>query len=123
MREQALCGWLVLAKVPDRPVLRNKWREPSLGPRRHAVRPQLLGNLGRIALGYRPRAWWVHYERTLAGDEPLVVGGVVPGGSLRREELGTALVVVERLPHGISFDHDPLVLRSEERRVGIEFQS
>ncbi len=66
--------------------------------------PQLLGDLGRVALGHRPRAGRVHDQRALARHQPLVVRGVIPRRHIGRQERHQPLVVVERLAHGIALD-------------------
>ncbi len=62
--------------------------------------------LRRIAFGDGPGARRVHDQRAFAGDQPLVVGGVVPGRRVRRQELRELLVIVERLADGVCLDGD-----------------
>ncbi len=104
--EQALGRRLVLAEVPDAPEVGQERRVAPLRTGRHAVGPQLLGDLRRVALGDRPGARRVHDQRALAGDQILVVGGVVPGRRVRRQPLRQLLVVFERLAHRIRLDGD-----------------
>ena len=106
MQQQALGRRLVLAEVPDAPEVRQERREAALRARREAVRPALLGDLRRIALGDRPGARRVHDQRALARHQPLVVGGVVPGRRVGRQERGQLLVVVERLADRVGLDRD-----------------
>src|SRR5262249_55871944 len=85
--QQAFGRRFVLAKRPDTPKEREEWTKAPFRARRHAMRPALLGNLWGVALGHRPRARWIHDQRTPTGDEPFVVGGVVPGRRVCRKEL------------------------------------
>ena len=86
MPQQALGRRLVLAEVPDAPEVRQERCKASVRAGREAVRPALLGDLRRVALGDGPGARRVHDQRTVAGHQPLVVGAVVPGRRIRREE-------------------------------------
>ena len=106
MGEQALGRRLVLAEVPDAPEERQERREAALRARRHAVGPALLGNLRRVALGDGPGARRVHDQRAAAGDQPLVVGAIVPSGRIRRKEPGHPRIEFERLAHRVGLDRD-----------------
>src|SRR5262245_15975813 len=120
MNEQALGCRLVFAEVPDAPEERQKRCEASLWTRGHAVCPQLLRDLWRIAFGHRPGAWWVHDQRTPTWHEPLVIGGVVPTRCIRREELSAAFVIVECLPHAVTLHRNLLVGIDQHRSEGVE---
>ena len=85
--KQALGRFLVLGELPDAPEVGKEGREAALRTDREAVGPALLGDLRRVALGDRPGARRVHDQGAPAGDQPLVVGGVVPGR--RRPAAGT----------------------------------
>ncbi len=82
---------------------RNGAKRP-FGPDREAVGPALLRDLRRVALGNRPGARRIHDHRALAGHQPFVVRGVVPGRHIRRQEGDQLLVEFERLPHLVGLD-------------------
>src|SRR5258708_13708706 len=70
------------------------------------MRPALLRNLRRIALGDCPGTWRVHDESAAAGYKPLVVGGVVPGRRILGIELRQLHAVLERLADRIGLHRD-----------------
>src|SRR6202035_4712210 len=91
-----------------------------IGWRRRMEGPQLLGDLGRIALGYRVGAWRVLNQGGLAGDQRLVVRGVVPGPDALREKPDQLLEVFEHLPGRVGLDRDVTLLIDQLRAVGGE---
>ena len=120
MHQQALGRRLVLAEVPDAPEERQERREATLGSGREAVRPALLGDLRRIALGHRPGARRVHDQRALTRHQPLVVGSVVPRRHVARHGRHQLLVVLERLTDLVVLDHDFTLGVDEDGAVGME---
>ena len=68
------------------------------------MRPALLGDLRRVTLGDCPGAGRVHDHCALAGNQPLVVIGVVPSRYIRGQERDQLLVKFERLPNRVSLD-------------------
>jgi len=65
------------------------------------VRPELLGDLGRVALGHRPRTRRVRDEGGLARNQESVVRGVV---HVDRQHGHQLLVELERLAHRVALD-------------------
>src|SRR5947209_4362819 len=106
MHQQALGGGLVLAEAPDRPEIRQEWPKPALRSCRKPVGPALLRDLGRIPLGNRPSARWIHDQGASAGDQPLVVRGIIPGRRVWRIKGGDTPAVVERLSNAVGLDRD-----------------
>ena len=104
--KEALGRCLVLAEVPGAPEERQTRCEASVGARRHAMRPASLGDLRCVPLGDGPGARRVQDQRTAAGDQPFVVGGVVPGRCIRGQKPGQAGVVIESLAYGVGLDRD-----------------
>src|SRR4051812_9553269 len=101
MGQQALGGFLVLAETPYTPEVWQERREAPLRTGWEAVGPALLGDLRRVALGDRPGARRVQDHRAAARDQPFVVGGVVPGRSVRRQHGNQLLVELERLTNRV----------------------
>src|SRR4029453_7137303 len=104
--QQALGRRLVLAEAPGAPEERQERTEAAGRTGREAVRPTLLGDLRRVALGDRPGRRRVHDEGALARHQPLVVGGVVPRRRVFRQEGYPLLVVLERLTNLVVLDRD-----------------
>src|SRR5882762_10263515 len=104
MRQQALGRLLVLGEIPDGPEIWKERRKAALRTDREAVSPALLRDLWRIALGYCPGAGRIHDQCALAGNQPLVVIGVVPSRYIRWQERDQLLVVFESLTHRVGLD-------------------
>src|SRR5438093_8126418 len=104
MREQALSGFLALRECPNGPEKRHVGSEAALWSRREAVGPALFGNLRCVALGNSPGARRIHDQRAPAGNQPFVIGGVVPRRYVRRQESDQLLVIFERLPNLVGLD-------------------
>src|SRR5438128_9840157 len=86
MDQQALGSFLVLGEAPDAPEVRKEGSKSTFGSGREAVRPALLSDLRRVTFGDCPGAGRVHDHCALAGNEPLVVIGVVPRCYVRGQE-------------------------------------
>src|ERR1700737_1668450 len=99
MHKQALCRLLVLGEIPDTPEKRKEGCKAALRTYREAASPALLRDLWRIAFGNGPCARRVHDQCALARDQPFVVGTIVPGRRVWRQECHQLLVVLENLPH------------------------
>ena len=120
VQQQALGCFLVLGELPDAPIIGKEGRKPSLRADREAVRPALLGNLRRVALGNCPGARRIHDQGATARNQPLVVGGVVPRRRIRRQECHQLLVDI-RAPAArcrSSRRHCPWRRRLRRRRRG-----
>src|SRR5258705_4796638 len=85
--------------------------------------PQLLGEVRRIALGYRISAWRVLDQGSLAGDQRLVVRGVIPSPHTLRQEPDELLEIFEHLPGGVALDCDIAFLVDQLRAVGGEHRA
>src|SRR3546814_15438068 len=94
-RTDTLFPYTTLFRSPE---IRQERREPPARTLRHAVRPALLGDLRRIALGDRPGARRVHDHRGIARDPALVVRRLVPRRQVLPQHLTTALHVFHTLP-------------------------
>ena len=107
MREQALGRRLVLGEAPDAPEVRQERREAALRARRDAVRPALLGDLRRVALGHRPGARRIHDQRAACPRPATCCWRRRPRPAHRAAGTRASLLaVVERLPHGVGLDRD-----------------
>ena len=82
--------------------------------------PDVLGNVRIVALGDRPRARRIHDARALAGDDPAIVAGVVPGVNVRRVHRHELLHVLERLAGLVGVDLDLVVMVDEHDAHGFE---
>src|SRR5262249_41244302 len=81
--QQLLGRRLVPRERPQAIEERQLADEPAGGAARHVVGPALLRHFQVIALGDRPGARRILDAGALAGDEPAVVAGIVPGVDLR----------------------------------------
>src|SRR5579885_1891097 len=98
MVDQLLRRRLVAAEIPHAVEERQIRREPAFRALGRVVSPALLRDLDVVALGDGPGAWWIEDAGALAGDEPPVVAGVVPGIGVGRVPLHELDHVFERSP-------------------------
>lgn len=82
--------------------------------------PELLSDLGGIALGDSPGAGWIHDQGTAARHQPLVVGSVVPRRHVRRQERHQAPIVIDRLTHRVVPDHDVALAVDQDGAEAVE---
>jgi hypothetical protein len=88
------------------------------------MRPALLSDLRRVTFGDCPGAGRVHDHCALAGNEPLVIIGVVPSCYVRGQERDQLLIEFERLPNRVGLDRnvalgvDQLSAKRLENRAG-----
>jgi hypothetical protein len=73
-----------------------------------------------VALGDRPGARRVHDAGALAGNEPTVVAGVVPGVDLGRVHRHQLLEILQRLAGFVGVDLDVVLGVDHDHAVGIE---
>ena len=73
-----------------------------------------------IALGDRPGARRVHDARALAGDEPAVIAGIVPGVNFRRIHRHQLLHVFERRAGLVGVDLDVVLGVDHDHAIGSE---
>ena len=106
MHQQALRRRLVLGEIPEAPEIRKEGGEPTLRSGRSIMRPALFAHLGRIAHRDCPGAGRVHDQRTLAGDQPFVVAGVVPCPDVGRQARHDLLEPIQHLARGVRLDRD-----------------
>src|ERR1700756_6050414 len=85
--------------------------------------PQLLGNLGLVALGYRVSGGRVEDRRALARDQGLVVRRVIVGIDIAVEPLREPFEEFERLPGGVGFDRDRAFRIDEIGPVTMKYRS
>ena len=90
VRQQALGRFLVLGEAPKTPEVGQEGCEPALRSGRKAVGPALLRDFRCVAFGHRPGTRRIHDHGALAGNQPLVVRGVVPGRRHRAAGSGSA---------------------------------
>ena len=84
------------------------------------MRPAFLRHLRVVALGDRPGARRVHDARSLAGNEPAVVAGIVPGVNLRRIHRHQLLEVFQRRARLVGVDLDVVLGVDHDDAVGVE---
>src|SRR5260370_20362093 len=120
MDEQALRGFLVLGKVPCGPEEGKEWRKTALWTHGEAMSPALLRDLRRIAFGNGPCARRIHDQGALAGNQPLVVTGVVPCRCIGRQECHQFLVKLKCLADGVGLNRDVGLAIDELRAKGEE---
>ena len=123
MREQALARRLVLGEAPQRPQEGQERRIAPLRALGHLDGVQLLADLGIVALRDRVGRGRVHDQRALAGDDVLVVGGIVPGEDIRRHDLHQPLRVLEHVLHRVGLDGNVPLGIDQVRAKGSEQRS
>ena len=88
--EELLRRGLVAAERPDAGGEGQVGQEAAFRAGWHRNGPALLGHVDRVALGHGPGAGRVEHQRRLAGDERPVVGRIVPGPDVVRQEAAEA---------------------------------
>ena len=118
--QKILCRSLVLREAPQAIKLRQLPDEAALGATRHRMRPAILRHFGVVALGDRPGARRVHDARALAGDEPAVVAGIVPGVNVGRNHSHQLLGIFEHCARLVGIDLDVVLGVDHDDTMGVE---
>ena len=81
---------------------------------------QFSATFGLSRLATAPGARRVHDARSLAGNEPAVVAGIIPGVNLRRIHRHEPLEVFQRFARLVRVDLDVVLRIDHDHTVGVE---